>query len=126
MDEGRGRQRRFRITIRVSFNERNVIEEAASRTGVTVSAYARRVLLGTKPGRKARRPSIEAALLVNALDRLGCVASNLTRIAYTLQIGSAALLPGTERDLARSLAELRGLRPALLRALGLRPASHDH
>jgi hypothetical protein len=112
--------RRFRITIRLTEAEWRALQETAGRACVTLSALIRRVLLGTKPPRAARRPPVEATLLVGLLDRLGCVASNLTRIACTLQVASPASLFATERDLARSLMELRSLRPELLRALGKR------
>lgn len=115
-----GRHRRFRITIRVSLAERTAIDRAAKRSGVTLSAYARRALVNAKPLRAARRPTVEASLLVGVLDRLGCVASNLTRIACTLEMGSTVSLPGAMRDLSRSLTERRTLRPLLLLALGKR------
>lgn len=110
--------RRFRITIRITAGERQALLEAAQRACLTLSAHIRRLLTGARPPRAARRPPVEAALLVGALDRLGTIASTLTRIACTLQVG--ACLPGTERDLARSLTELRALRPILLQALGKR------
>ena len=120
MNPGDGRRRRFRITIRVSFAERAALDEAARRSGITLSAHARRTLVDAKPLRASRRPSVEASLLVSVLDRLGCIASNLSCIACTLQVGSPASLPSTERDLARSLVELRNLRPLLLQVLGKR------
>jgi hypothetical protein len=120
MAEVCGQHRRFRITIRVSLIERATISAAAERCGVSLSAYARRVLVDAKPSRAARRPAVEASLLVSVLDRLGCVASDLRRITCALQACSSAVMPGTERDLARSLTELRNLRPVLLRALGRR------
>jgi hypothetical protein len=112
--------RRFRITVRLSQDEWHAICEAASRSCLTLSAHVRRVLIGAKPPRAARRPSVEATMLVGVLDRLGCIASNLARIACMLQVGSSAMLPASERDLARSLNELRSLRPLLLQALGRR------
>ncbi|WP_156937032.1 hypothetical protein [Bradyrhizobium sp. WSM2254] len=121
MTSSDGQRRRFRITIRVSFAERAALDEAAREAGFTLSAHVRRVLVDAKPVRSSRRPSIEASLVVSLLDRLGCIASNLGRITCTLQVGSPASLPGIERDLARSLNELRSLRPLLLQALGKRP-----
>lgn len=117
-----GRPRRFRITIRVSLSERQTVEAAASRTGITLSAYARHALLGAKPLRAARRPSVDVSLLVSVLDRLGGIASTMRAVSCLLSARAALALPSSmERDLARSLLELRALRPQLLRALGKRP-----
>lgn len=117
-----GRQRRFRITIRVTLSERQAVDAAASRSGITLSAYARHALLGAKPLRAARKPSVDMSLLVSVLDRLGGIASTIRAVSCMLSARAAdALPPFMERDLARSLIELRSLRPQLLRTLGKRP-----
>ncbi|MCP3447321.1 hypothetical protein [Bradyrhizobium sp. CCGUVB14] len=122
MNPSDGRQRRFRITIRVSLSERLAVEAAATRSGITLSAYARHALLGAKPLRAARRPTVDISLLVSVLDRLGGIASTIRAVSCMLSARAAdALPPFMERDLARSLTELRSLRPQLLRALGKRP-----
>lgn len=113
--------RRFRITIRVSARERSALEAAASRAGISLSAYSRRILLHAKPLRAARRPSVEASLLVRVLDQLGRIGAGIRRIEVTLENGPVP--DSTGRDLARSLAGLRALRPVLLRALGRRAAA---
>lgn len=119
-----GPQRRFRITIRVSLPERLSLDAAAVRCGITLSAYARHALLGAKPPRAARRPSVDSSLLVSVLDRLGGIATTMRAISCVLAAKTALALPeAMERDLARSLLELRTLRPQLLRALGKRPAA---
>jgi len=124
MNPSDGRHRRFRITIRVSLPERQAIEGAATRCGITISAYARHALLGAKPPRAARRPSAEASLLVSLLDRLGGIATTMRAVSCLLSARTALSLPSSmERDLARSLSELRALRPQLLRALGKRPTA---
>jgi hypothetical protein len=111
-------RRRFRITIRVTPKELAAIDGAAKRSGITVSAYARRVILGAKPLRAARRPSVEASLLVRVLDQLGRIVHQVA--TFNLP---APKLGTTERDLSRCLTELRALRPLLLRALGKRPTA---
>ncbi|WP_375414132.1 hypothetical protein [uncultured Bradyrhizobium sp.] len=120
MDTTSGRQRRYRITIRVSASERLGLDEAARRAGITLSAYARHALLGAKPLRAARRPSVEAALMVGLLDRLGGIASTMRALACMLNARTGETMPVLERDLSRSLIALRALRPQLLAALGKR------
>ena len=114
------RRRRFRITIRVSGSERHALGQEAARCGITLSAYARNALLGTKPLRSARRPSVETTLLVSVLDRLGTIASAVHVISLLFAAKSGIAMPSIERDLLRSLTELRALRPVLLQALGKR------
>jgi hypothetical protein len=116
-------QRRYRITIRFSADEHSAIYRAAQRSCLTLSAWARRVLLAAKPDRAARRPPIEASLLVSLLDRLGRAVAQLAQIASALRSGQFAAMPGTERDLSRALRDVRALRPAVLRALGKRPGA---
>lgn len=113
-------RRRFRITIRVSFPERQVLDHEAARCGITLSAFARNALLSVKPLRSARKPSVETALLVSVLDRLGIIASAVHAISPLFSAKSGVTLPSIERDLLRSLTELRALRPVLLQALGKR------
>src|SRR5262249_24546829 len=116
-----GRQRRFRITIRLSLAERQTLDYAAKRSGITRSALVRQVLLGVKPPRAARRPSIELSILVSVLDRLGGIASSLRAISSQLMARTSLALPEyAERELLQTLRDLRYLRPQLLRALGKR------
>jgi uncharacterized protein (DUF1778 family) len=121
MNPSDGRQRRFRITIRVTAAERQTIDAAAARSSITRSAYARYALLGAKPLRAARRPSVDATMLVCVLDRLGNIASAVRALSITLSVKSGFEGLPIERDLSRTLAELRSLRPQLLQALGKRP-----
>lgn len=43
-----GHHRRFRITLRVSFAERTGLDCTARRSGLSLSAYARLILLNAK------------------------------------------------------------------------------
>ncbi|WP_456777385.1 plasmid mobilization protein [Bradyrhizobium sp. USDA 3315] len=122
MSPSDGRQRRFRVTIRVSLSERQAVDAAASRSGITLSAYAQHALVNAKPLRAARRPSVDMSLLVSVLDRLGGIASTMRAISRLLSARAELALPSSmERDLARSLSDLRALRPQLIRALRKRP-----
>ncbi len=70
----------------------------------------------TKPKtRSMRRPAIEQELLARVLGQLGKIGSNLNQIAHAANMDEQ---PGLELDLA--LAELRGLVPVILEAMGRR------
>jgi hypothetical protein len=120
MIPGTGRHRRFRITIRLSSAERRWLDQEAERCGITLSAFARNALLCVKPLRSARRPSAQTSLLVRILDRLGTVVSALRGISLQFTATLGEDLPSVQRELLRTLAELRALRPPLLQALGKR------
>src|ERR1700759_4546280 len=69
-------QRRcYRITIRFLPAEHRLIEAAAAKEELCLSAYARQILAGAKPARSARRPGVEKRLLTLALEGLGGVRS---------------------------------------------------
>jgi uncharacterized protein (DUF1778 family) len=109
------KERRFwRLSLRVSARERSTIETAASRSGLCLSDYLRRIVLAAKPLRAKRRPPLEAVLAARLLAQLGTITSELRTIARQT---AAQLMPIVERDLARSLRELRECRFKLLRAL---------
>jgi uncharacterized protein (DUF1778 family) len=112
--------RRFRITLRLTQTERRQLSDAAVHSGLTLSAYARAVLVQAKPLRAARRPAVEAVLLARMLARLGVIASALGDIAKVARHAGSevTLMPSLERELARCLRELRPCRSQLMRALG--------
>lgn len=113
MADTRERLRRFRITLRLTADERDRLASAASRAGLCLSAYLRFLCLGAKPPRSGRRPRIEAALLAELLACLGGIATDLHQIARGQQVE-----PGMERELLKALASLRELRALILHALG--------
>lgn len=125
MESPSERQRRLRITVRVSRTERAALDAAAERSALTLSAYARAILTSAKPLPAARRPPVEAALLARVLGQLGKIGSNLNQIAHAANsiASGVSLMPFSERELLRSLAELRTIRPQLLAALGRAPSS---
>ncbi len=116
--------RRYRVSFRVTLGERRDLEGAALRCGRSLSDYARSVLLGAPPRRRARRPSVEAVLLARVLAKLGVIASSLGDIAAAARDAGAevTLLPSIERELAQNLRALAPCRVQLLRALGRKAA----
>lgn len=118
-------QRRcYRITIRFLPAEYRLIAAAAAKAELCLSAHARQVLVGARPPRAAHRPGLEKRLLTQVLECLGHIGSELRAISRALSAKPAgAIMPVVERDLSRSLLELRGIRGDLLRALGRRRPS---
>jgi hypothetical protein len=62
-----------RVSLRVSARERESIETAASRAGLCLSDYLRRIVLAAKPLRARRRPPLEIHLAARLLVQLGAV-----------------------------------------------------
>jgi hypothetical protein len=118
MAPDRERLRRFRITLRVTADERRSLAVAARRSGLCLSAYLRLALVRAKPVRAARRPAVETILLAAVLARLGEIATLLHQIAKAVSASGNPLMPSIERELLHTLTSLRGLRSALLRAMG--------
>ena len=113
-------QRRLRISFRLTAQELAALTTSSRRAGLCISGYARLVLLGVKPPRAARRPTIETTLLARTLGELGKIGSNLNQIAHALNAKALGIeiMPFVERDLARALVELRQARRFVLKALG--------
>jgi hypothetical protein len=115
-----GSERRVRdkhLTIRFSADERAMVDFNAERAGLTSGSYAREVLLGAKPPRQVRRPSIERRLLSRLLGALGQIGNNINQLARASNRGENVDRPA----LYGALADLRGMRDAVLRALGRDP-----
>lgn len=113
-------RRRRRISMRISARERSAVETSASRAGLCLSDYLRRIVIGAPPLRARRRPPLEIHLAARLLVQLGAVTSQLRAIAGQL---TAPVTPFVERELARALFELRDCRRRLLKLLGRRPGS---
>lgn len=120
-----GVRRRFRITVRLSAEERNALDAAAESSALTLSDYVRCVLTGSKPLPAARKPTVEASLLARVLARLGQTSSSLSRIADAAGKAPVGvpLMPFLERELLRTLTDLKACRSQLMDALGRRAAS---
>ena len=115
-----GSEKRIRdrvLTIRLSVEERNAIDEAAERAGLVTGSYARQALLGAPAPRQVRRPVVERRELARLLGELGKIGSNLNQLAK--DSNSGVMVYEGEIDAAnRALVEMRD---AVLRALGREP-----
>ena len=108
------RARNRHITIRLSDEERAVIDANAERAGLTAGSYSRQLLLGAPAPRQVRRPPVERVLLAQLLGQVGAAGNNLNQIARALNRGRD-LYDGA---LVEALGQLRDIRNALLNALG--------
>lgn len=111
------RVRTRHLTIRLSPDERTVIDQAADRSGFTAGSYARQVLLGAPTPRQVRRPPVERRELARLLGELGHVGGNLNQIARRVNVGDGV----DPQALQQTLAHLGGVRGAILEALGRTP-----
>ena len=111
------RVRRINFPIRLSAEERAVIDAAAERAGLTTSSYARQVLLGAPAPRQVRRPPVERRELARLLGELGKIGGNLNQLARAANQGLVVY----DNEIAVALAGLRVLRDAILKALGREP-----
>ena len=113
----RGTEKRVRdyiLPIRLSQDERAVVETAAERAGLSVGSHARQTLLGAPAPRQVRRPPVERKELAKLLAELGKIGSNLNQLAKAVNSGS--LVYTGEIDAV--LAGLEETRQAILAALG--------
>jgi mobilization protein NikA len=112
-----GSEKRVRskhLTIRLSPDERDTIDQAADRSGLTPGSYARQVVLGAPAPRQVRRPPVERRELARLLGELGHVGGNLNQIARDMNFGRGV----DARELKQSLHGLALVRDAILKALG--------
>ncbi len=115
-----GSEKRLRtahLTIRLTPDERAVIDNNADRAGLTSGSYARQVLLGAPAPRQVRRPPVERKEVVRLLGQLGYVGNNLNQIARAINSGEE----GDQQALVQGLGDLHLMRDAALRALGYTP-----
>ncbi len=118
MSSGTEKRVRSRILpVRLSDDERAVIEAAAERAGLAAGSYARQTLLGAPAPRQVRRPPVERRELARLLGELGKLGGNLNQLARAANSGT--VLDTVEIEAA--LKGLPALRDAVLAALGRAP-----
>ena len=115
-----GSEKRIRdrhITVRLSADERGIVDAAAERAGLTPGSYARQALLGGPAPRQVRRPPVERRELARLLGEIGKIGGNLNQLAKA--VNSGVLVYGSEID--AELGGLKEVRKAILAALGRTP-----
>jgi hypothetical protein len=113
----RGSEKRARsthITIRLTPDEREKIDGASERSGLTSGSYVRQVLLGVGTPRQVRRPPIERRELARLLGELGHVGGNLNQLAHRFNSG----LPTDRAEILDAIRSLGPVRDAIMKALG--------
>jgi hypothetical protein len=108
------RARPAHLTVRLSAEERAAVDAAAGAAGLTAGSYAREAMLGGPAPREVRRPPAEREELVRLLAALGKIGSNLNQLAHAANTGTVLY----SDEIAATLASLREVRDALLKALG--------
>lgn len=103
------------ISVRCTAKEREAINEAATRAGLSIGAYLRTQALGNAGPRAVRRPPVERKELARLLGHLGKLGSNLNQLARAFN--REARPPGLD-ELIAMRKHLVELRDALMAALG--------
>lgn len=111
------RVRKAHLTIRLSPEERALLDEAAGKAGLTTGSYARERALGAPAPRAVRRAPVERKELVRLLGELGKIGSNLNQIAKSLNTGVLVY----ETEVAAAQQAVVEMRDAVMRALGHEP-----
>jgi hypothetical protein len=115
------------FSLRLSFEERAVLERAAA--GMSLSDYARSRLFdggngGSAPVERRTRgrfPVKDHKALAGVLAQLGAsrLSQNLNQLAKAANMGTLLVTPETESSLRHAASEVHDMRKLLLKALGL-------
>ena len=111
-----GSEKRVRtslLALRLTADERALIDRSAERAGLTTASYARRTLLGATTPRQVRRPPVERQELARLLGHMGQLGNNINQIARVLNGGSEF----DEKGHRAALSALQEMRKAVLAAL---------
>jgi hypothetical protein len=108
------RNRRGMIGFRVTETERQEIEAAAERAGLTVGSYVRARVLSAPKTRAVKKPPIERALLSQLLGQLGRVGGNIHQIVKHLNFGEIVF----HREISEAITEFREASAAIMEAMG--------
>lgn len=115
------------IGFRATDEEREKIEAAARRAGLTVGSYVRSRALKKPETRAVRRPPVETAHLAKLLGMLGAVGGAIARLAKKPSAAPGATsdeLPSTEplaAELLAAVSDFRHAAEAIILAMGKHP-----
>lgn len=112
------------FSLRLTFEERAVLERMAGDK--PLGAFIRKQLFGDSAAPRTlhqRKPGPDKKALAQALSALGQsrLSSNMNQIAKAAHLGTLPLGPDLEDELSTACADIRAMRDALIRALGLKP-----
>ena len=115
----------FPFSIRLSFDERAQLEQAAGN--MALGAYIReKILTEPEERQKTRKPPVQdQKALAQLLAELGRahLANNLNQLAKAVHTGSLDVTPDTERAIREAYTEIMWMRETLVAALGLEPTT---
>lgn len=125
------------IGFRATDEEREKIEAAARRAGLTVGSYVRSRALKKPETRAVRRPPVETAQLAKLLGMLGAVGGAISQIAKRQSAANGAAsdeLSSAEpfaAELLAAVSDFRRAAEAIILAMGKHPhllhvTHHDH
>ena len=103
------------ISIRCTAKDHAVIDENATRAGLSIGAYLRVLALGTAGPRAVRRPPVERKELARLLGHLGKVGSNLNQLAHAFNRNGWVPAFAELNAMRQQVGEMRD---ALMMALG--------
>lgn len=103
--------------IRFSEAQFALLTKKAARSGLSIGAFSRTVLLGNPGPRSKRKPHVEKALLATLLGEIGKTTSNVNQIAHHANAARAVPVLAEIRLMKRDLAVMRR---ATLNTLGFR------
>jgi hypothetical protein len=103
------------ISIRCTAKDHAVIDENATKAGLSIGAYLRVLALGTAGPRAARRPPVERKELAQLLGHLGKVGSNLNQLAHAFNRNGRVPAFAELNAMRQQVGEMRD---ALMMALG--------
>jgi hypothetical protein len=103
------------ISIRCTAKDHAVIDENATRAGLSIGAYLRVLALGTAGPRAVRRPPVERQELARLLGHLGKVGSNLNQLAHAFNRNGWVPAFAELNAMRQQVGEMRD---ALMTALG--------
>lgn len=115
-----GTEKRVRdrhLTIRLSVDERAIIDQKSERAGLTAGSWGRQLMLDAVPPRQVRRPPIERKELARLLAEFGKIGGNLNQLAKSANAGVVVY----ESEIDAAIADLHAMRGAVLSALGREP-----
>ena len=112
------------FSLRLTFEERAMLDRMAG--GQQLGADIRKQLFGEAASPRTlhqRRVGPDKKALAQALSILGQsrLSSNMNQIAKAVHIGTLPLSSELEGELSAACADIRAMRNALIRALGLKP-----
>lgn len=103
-----------RLSIRLSENERQEIENRAANAGLTMGGYCKYVIFNTDPPRQSRRVVPEKAELSRLIGQVSRVGGNINQIAKQLHMYSVIDVV----EIRQAVSDVTELRAAIMKALG--------